>query len=96
MSTHYVTACPMTLKTFKKVAKENGWKDDKTDKGQWCMSKDGHYCPAIETCCLNGKTHVMFTKYGENYNVHELAEELGAVSEYDEEYSELFGLDEEE
>lgn len=68
-----------------------GWKQDTASDGGFALSKDGEYCHHITQFRHNGKPFVDFVRYSSNYSVDELADDVGAVSEYDEEFEEMLG-----
>lgn len=61
------------------------------DNGDFALiSPNGHYCHSIgeETHCRDGQLETLtgFVKYGQNSEVFELAEDVGAMSEHDDEF----------
>lgn len=87
MSTDYVTRRPTTLERFKAKAHVAGWRDGVNQDGGYALvGTSGHYAHDIgEVKSPSGQIHVMFTRYGQNWAVAELAEELDCVDEHDEE-----------
>jgi hypothetical protein len=66
-----------------------GWTEDGADTGEFVMvSPNGHYCHEIGEFLGNFGTGIFtgFTRYGVNSDVCEIAAELGAISEHDDEY----------
>ncbi len=97
MSTSYVTAMPCTLAQAQRKMRKRGWKDGTDAEGKPVLvdAEEKNYAHGLEECEIDGEKHVMFDQWGQN-DLSELADLLGAVSEHEEEYNELFGIDDEE
>lgn len=73
-------------------AKSHGWGKGKDGNGNFCLiHENGNYCHDVSEWEINGEPVTGFTRYGRNLSVDELASEIGAVSEYEDEFNHLIG-----
>lgn len=78
MSTDFFIACPMA--EFVERAKDLGWREGESSSGQFALvSPSGHYCHKI----YEVPAGTCFVRFGQNTEVYDLAEALGAVCEDD-------------
>lgn len=77
-----------TKAEFVEAAKALGWFETKADNGAFALSDGTNFCHDIDEWSAKGETLVGFVRYGTN-DLSELAEELGFVSEHNDDYWEL-------
>lgn len=89
MSTIY--AVRLTAEQFKTEVTKLGWVEGKNSQGGLAyVSPNEHYCHSPISFAVNGEQWTTFDRCGRNTDVDELAEELGAISEYDDEFDRIF------
>lgn len=89
MSTCFVAKMPKD--EFVKRAVELGWKEGVADTGAFALvSPNGHYCHDIVEEPHDESAVTFFTRYGQNFDVYELSEEIGAFSEHSDEFEAYF------
>lgn len=95
MSTSYVTGRPIKLRLFKKLAQRIGYTWQPDSEGKRTLADDDGFLHDLMAVKISRKTYVCFTRYGRG-NVSNAVDYFDCLSEHDEEYDELFGIDDED
>ena len=90
MSTDYITRKPVHLATFLAETRKLGWDMTKIENGSRCIT-DGYNYLWVSEC----GDHVSVSRYGGN-STNGMEDDLDLVSEHDDEYYEIMGIDDED